>query len=83
MTTYRPTVFFGADGNSGDKSAEEQAVSGRKRPKVPETARKTFQPLFGSIDGISDVYRCQPPKALQPCGFRAVWKTKNSGQKCV
>ena len=48
MTTYRPTVFFGADGNSGDKSAEEQAVSGRKRPKVPETARKTFQPLFGS-----------------------------------
>ena len=25
----------------------------------------------------------KPPKALQPCGFRAVWKTKNSGQKCV
>ena len=21
MTTYRPTVFFGADGSSGDKSA--------------------------------------------------------------
>lgn len=42
MTTYRPTVFFGVDGNSGDKSAEEQVVSGRKRPKVPETVRKTF-----------------------------------------
>lgn len=42
VTTYRPTVIFGADGNSGDKSAEEQAVSGRKRTKVPKTVQKTF-----------------------------------------
>lgn len=49
MTTCRPTVFFGADGNNGDKSAKEQAVSGRKRPKVPKTVQKAFQPLFRSI----------------------------------
>ncbi len=42
MTTYRPTVFFGTDGNSGNKSAEKQAFSGRKRPKVTETMQKTF-----------------------------------------
>ena len=36
VTTYHPTVFFGADGNSGDKSAEEQAVSGRKFRKQCE-----------------------------------------------
>ena len=62
MTTYRPTVFFGANGNSGGKIAKEQVISGRKRSKVPKTVRKTFQPLFGGIDGISDVYRCQPRK---------------------
>ena len=33
---------------------------------------------FGSIDGISDVYRCQPPKALKPCEFRAVRKKKKA-----
>ncbi len=49
MTTYRPIVFFGADENSEDKSAEEQAVSGRKRQKASETVQKTFQPLFGTI----------------------------------
>ena len=42
VTTYRPTVFFEVIGNSGDKSAEEQAVSGRKHLKVPETAKKAF-----------------------------------------
>ena len=53
MTTYRPTVLFGADGNSGGKSAEEPAISGRKRLKVPKTVRKTFQPLFGTkISGV-------------------------------
>lgn len=47
-TTVYPTTALGADGNSGDKSAKEQTVSGRKRPKASETAQKTFQPLFGS-----------------------------------
>ena len=46
MTTYRPTVFFGADENSGDKRAEEWAVSRRKHPKVPETVRNTFKLLL-------------------------------------
>ena len=38
---------------------------------------------FGSIDGVRTVQKRKPPKTLQPCVFRAVWKTKNSGQKCV
>ncbi len=33
MTTYRPTVFFGADENSGDKSAEERGFPGGKGRK--------------------------------------------------
>ena len=41
-TTFHPTVIFGALGNSGDKSVEEQAGSGRKHSKVPETVQKTF-----------------------------------------
>ena len=47
MTTYRPAVFFGADGNSGDKSSEEQAVSGRKRPNQTKilTESRAFSPL--------------------------------------
>ena len=35
MTTYRPTVFFGADGNSGLGSAEEHSFpSGKGRKKL-------------------------------------------------
>lgn len=64
MTTYCPTVFFGVDGNSGDKSAKEQAVSGRKRLRVSETVRKTFQPLFESIGGLHTARKRKSPKAL-------------------
>ena len=59
---------FEADGNSGDKSDRKR----RKR-----------RAAFGSIDGVRTARKRKPPKTLQPCGFRAVWKTKNSGQKCV
>ena len=82
-TTFHPTVISGTHGNSGDKSAEEQVLSGRNGYKVPEMPWKTFYYIFGSIDGVRTVWQRQPPKALQPCGFWAVWKTKNSGQKCV
>ena len=39
--------------------------------------------LFGSIGGLRTARKRKSQKALQPCGFRSVWKTKNSGQKCV
>lgn len=64
MTTYRPTVFFGALGNSGLGSAEECGFPSEKGRKKLFLAEIAFIGPFGSIDGISDVYRCQPPKAL-------------------
>ena len=42
-----------------------------------------YRAYFGSIDSVHTVQKRKPPKTLQPCDFWAVWKTKNSGQKCV
>ena len=49
-------------------------LNGAPAPSHFEIAR------FGSIDGVRTVQKRKPPKTLQPCGFRAVWKTKNNGQ---
>ena len=53
-----------------------------EKPYKSDDARKIKKPTkkhpFGCIDGISDVYRCQPPKSLQPCEFRAVRKKKKA-----
>ena len=48
MTTYRPTVFFGADGNSGDKSAEERGFPGGKGRKKLFLAEIALIGSFGS-----------------------------------
>ncbi len=48
MTTYRPTVFFGADGNSGDKSAEERGFPGGKGRKKLFLAKIALIGPFGS-----------------------------------
>ena len=48
MTTYRPTVIFGADENSGDKSAEERGFPSGKRQKKLFLAESAFIGPFGS-----------------------------------
>ena len=49
MTTYRPTVFFGAGGNSGDKSAEERGFPSGKGRKKPFSAESAIINAFGTI----------------------------------
>ena len=83
MTTQQTTYRFGALGNSGDKSAEERGFPGGKGRKKLFLAEIAFIGPFGSIDGLHTARKRKSQKALQPCGFRAVRKTKNSGQKCA
>ena len=53
------------------------------KDKFDITTSDDLMEVFGSIDGVRTARKRKPPKTLQPCVFRAVWKTKNSGQKCV
>ena len=48
MTTYCPTVFFGADENSGDKSAEERGFTSGKGRKKLFLAESAIINAFGS-----------------------------------
>ena len=48
MTTYRPTVFFGTDGNSGLGSAEERGFPSGKGRKKLFLAEIAFIGPFGS-----------------------------------
>ena len=62
----------------------EKTRSNAMRPK--QAVRLCFwgnRASFGSINGVRTVWQRQPPKALQPCGFWAVWQMKKGSQKCV
>ena len=83
LTTQQTTYRFGALGNSGDKSAEEHGFPSGKGRKKPFSAESAIINAFGSIDGVRTVQKRKPPKALQPCGFRAVWEMIKGSQKCV
>ena len=49
MTTYCPTVFFGADENSGYKSAKERGFPSGKGRKKLFLAEIAFIGPFGTI----------------------------------
>ena len=49
-TTFHPTDVFGANGNSGDKSAKEHLISSRKRQKASEMPQKKVIGAFWDFD---------------------------------